>query len=272
MEYLQNLHTHSTFCDGKDTPAEMILSAKEQGFQSIGFSAHSYMHYSNGGMKPENEALYRKEIARLKDAYADEIDIFCGLEFDMYSEVDLSGYDYLIGSVHYLLMDGVHVGFDRRTPDIIENIIKTYFGGNGMAYAKKYYETLAHLPEYGNFDIAGHFDIITKFCEKADFFDTESKEYRMAALEALHALAEKIPFFEVNTGAISRGFRTTPYPADFILKELKALGKGIVLSSDCHDSRNLTCYFKEATERIKACGFEEIYVLKKGGFEPISLD
>ena len=29
MKYLQNLHTHSTYCDGKDTPEEMILSAFE---------------------------------------------------------------------------------------------------------------------------------------------------------------------------------------------------------------------------------------------------
>ena len=42
MTYLQNLHTHTTYCDGRDTPVEMIESAIAQGFDSIGFSGHSY--------------------------------------------------------------------------------------------------------------------------------------------------------------------------------------------------------------------------------------
>ena len=29
VEYKQNLHTHTTYCDGKDTPEEMILRAIE---------------------------------------------------------------------------------------------------------------------------------------------------------------------------------------------------------------------------------------------------
>lgn len=43
----------------------------------------------------------------------------------------------------------------------------------------------------------------------------------------------------MNTGAIARGYRTTPYPAPFILKELKNLGCGIIISSDCHDKLQL---------------------------------
>lgn len=43
MEYKQNLHTHSTFCDGKDTPEEMVLTVMEKGFSSVGFSGHAYV-------------------------------------------------------------------------------------------------------------------------------------------------------------------------------------------------------------------------------------
>ena len=38
---LQNLHTHSTFCDGKNTPREMIEAAIALGFNSLGFSGHA---------------------------------------------------------------------------------------------------------------------------------------------------------------------------------------------------------------------------------------
>ena len=114
MKYLQNLHTHSTYCDGKDTLEEMLLSAIEQGFDSVGFSGHSYMHYSpSHSMSIEGTEAYKKEVAFLKEKYKDKLDIFCGLEVDMYSEIDLSGYDYLLGAVHYLKKDGEYLGFDR---------------------------------------------------------------------------------------------------------------------------------------------------------------
>ena len=92
------------------------------------------------------------------------------------------------------------------------------------------------------------------------------------AIEAAEALAGKIPFFEVNTGAISRGYRTTPYPAPFLLKELHRLGYGAVISSDCHDKRALDCWYPEAAGLLLAHGFREIYVLTAPGrFEPVSI-
>ncbi len=37
---LANYHTHTTYCDGKNTPEEIVLCAIEKGFTSIGFSGH----------------------------------------------------------------------------------------------------------------------------------------------------------------------------------------------------------------------------------------
>lgn len=271
MKNLQNLHTHTSYCDGADTAEEVVLAAIDKGFSSIGFSGHSYMHYApDHSMSLEGTEEYKKEIAMLKEKYQDKIDIFCGLEFDMYSEIDLSGYDYLIGSVHYLLCDGKHVGFDRSA-EVVKNIIDEHFGGNGIEYAKAYYKALSQLPQYGNFDIIGHFDLITKHCENVEFFDQNSDEYKAATLEAAKALAGKIPFFEVNTGAIARGYRKTPYPSDFLLMELKKLGFGVVVTSDCHDASMLDCEFEYVTEILKRCGFEERYILTKQGFKPVSL-
>lgn len=95
MKKLQNLHTHTCYCDGADTAEEVVLAAIDKGFSSIGFSGHSYMHYApDHSMSLKGTEEYKKEIAMLKEKYQDKIDIFCGLEFDMYSEIDLSGYDY----------------------------------------------------------------------------------------------------------------------------------------------------------------------------------
>ena len=264
--YKQNLHTHTTYCDGIDTPEEMITVAIQKGFRSIGFSEHTYMYYSpKWGMPLERTEEYKKEILKLREKYKEKLDIFLGLEVDMFSEIDISGYDYLIGSAHYLPIGEEKVGFDRSAEEV-GRVIKEYFGGDGMAFAKKYYRTLAELPNYGDFDIVGHFDQITKHCENYHFFDEDSKEYRFAVIEAAEALAGKIPYFEVNTGAIARGYRTTPYPSTFIMKELKRLGFGAVISSDCHNSAFLDCGFDLSAELLRECGYKEHYVLTKEGF------
>ena len=38
---LQNLHTHTVFGDGKNTPEEMVLGALSSRCASLGFSEHS---------------------------------------------------------------------------------------------------------------------------------------------------------------------------------------------------------------------------------------
>ena len=272
MNRKQNLHIHSTWCDGADTPEEMIAAALEKGFESIVFSGQSYMSYSPGhSMSLEGTEKYRQEIRALQKKYAGQIAVFCGLEVDMYSGIDLTGYDYLIGSVHYLRIGENTVGFDRSQAEV-QRVIGTWFSGDGMAYACAYYEALAQLPLYGNFDIIGHFDLITKHSDNICFFDEESKAYRSMAVEAAEALAGKIPFFEVNTGAISRGYRKTPYPAPFLLKELKRLGYGAVISSDCHDKQTLDCGYADAEELLRTYGFREVYILTASGcFQPVSI-
>lgn len=271
MAVLQNLHTHTTYCDGKDTPEEMVRFALAKGFDSLGFSGHSYMHFSPGySMSLNGTEEYKREIALLKKKYEDEIKLYLGLEFEFYSEVELTGYDYLIGSLHYLYIDGRHVGFDRSA-DAVHQVIDTYFGGDGLAFAKAYYRNVAELPTRGDFDILGHFDLITKNCEKTFLFDVESKEYINAAFEAIEHLSGKIPFFEVNTGAIARGYRKTPYPSPILLKELRRRGFGAVISSDCHDGSLLDCHFEEAGQLLRECGFEERYVLTDDGFMPVAI-
>ena len=271
MKNLQNLHTHTTYCDGRDTPVEMIESAIAQGFESLGFSGHGYTFYSPAPpMSLEGTVEYKKEITALKEVYKGKIDLFLGLEFDMYSGVDLSGYDYLIGACHYLKIGDRYVGFDRSA-DVVQNVIDTEFSGNGMSFAKEYYNQLSLLPEYGNFDILAHFDLITKNIEKIPYFDIESKEYLDAAFGAIHALKGKIPFFEVNTGAISRGYRTTPYTTIPILKEFRRLGYGAMISSDCHDARHLKTGFDMARQMLIEAGYTEKYILTENGYTAVEL-
>ena len=269
--YYQNLHTHTCYCDGKDTPEELILRAIEMGFDTIGFSGHSHTGFDiDWHMSTDNTELYKKEITYLKSKYKEKINVLCGLEYDIFSDCDISYYDYLIGSSHFLKIDGEYVEFDVDA-ESVACIINRYFGGDGIKYAKAYFENMAQLYKYGSFDIVGHFDIVAKHCETHNFFDINSKEYKNSALEALHALCEKLKVFEVNTGAISRGYRTAPYPAPFILKEMKTLGCTVILTSDCHDKNFLNNHYKESIEYINYCGFDRVGIMKNGTIVEIKI-
>lgn len=271
VETLQNLHTHSTFCDGADTPEEIVLAAMEKGFDSVGFSGHSYMPHSQIFRKQGDQTeAYKKEISRLKKAYKDMLGIYCGLEVDLYSDVNLTGYDYLIGSVHYLKFGEYVHSFDGNL-DATKAYISEHFGGDGLKYAKAYFETLCLLPQKGQIDILGHFDLIAKNNERGHFIDTASREYLNTGFAAIHALKGRIPLFEVNTGALARGYRTAPYPQIEFLKEFLACGFGVVITSDCHDKRFLDCHFKEAAQLLKSVGFTTKWILTESGFQEVVL-
>ena len=131
MKNKQNLHIHTTYADGKDSPEEIIVEAIKKGFDSIGFSEHTYMEFSSYPyqMKVEETEIYKNEILALKEKYREKIDIFCGLEYEMYSSVPATGFDYLIGSVHYLELNGEMLGFDRGLEETLD-YVKNNFGGN----------------------------------------------------------------------------------------------------------------------------------------------
>ena len=69
-----NCHTHTTFCDGKNSAEEMTLAAIEKGFVTLGFSGHSPMYYeADWTMPKEKVSEYIKDIRRVKEKYADII-------------------------------------------------------------------------------------------------------------------------------------------------------------------------------------------------------
>ena len=72
-----NFHTHSTFCDGKNTPEENVISAIKKGFKILGFSSHSTWPFPFGdSIKKDEFEKYIQEINSLKQKYADQIEIF----------------------------------------------------------------------------------------------------------------------------------------------------------------------------------------------------
>ena len=259
MNYDQNLHTHTAFSDGKDQMEDMVKHAIKLGFKSIGFSDHANMGFEvTGAMTRENVAKSLQTSKALKEKYKGQISVFCGLENDLFSTQDLSPYDYVIGSCHCLIKDGEIIEFDGKK-DHVKGVIDRLFNGNGLDFAECYYSTFSRLAETSRIDIVGHADLVTKHAEREQFFDCDGKAYKEFALKAIKKVFERCQVFEINTGAIARGYKTAPYPAPFIMQELKRLGAKMIISSDCHDKNFLDCQFDSALSYAKSFGFDKIY-------------
>ena len=97
------------------------------------------------------------------------------------------------------------------------------------------------------------------------------ERYRKAALSAMEKLVRAGKIFEVNTGAISRGYRTTPYPSHELLGALHEMGGKITVSADAHHVSGVVCAFDQAEALVRRCGFKDVWVLTKDGFRPQAL-
>lgn len=184
--------------------------------------------------------MYKAEIEMLKEFYRPDIEILCGIEQDYYSASPAESYDYIIGSVHYLRFGNDYVPVDESA-EILKNAVQKYFDGDFYAACEKYYQTMSHIVQKTDADIIGHFDLITKFNEKHKFFDEKNERYVRAYKSAVDAL---IPFdvpFEINTGAISRGYKTVPYPSPDIMEYIHQKGGKTILSSDSH-TKDTLCF------------------------------
>ena len=240
---LFDLHVHSVFSDGRDTPRDIVISAIEKGIKTLGFSDHSYTEFDERYcIQRDKQAEYIQTINELKNEFSDKIKILCATEQDFYSTAPTSGYDYVIGSVHYVLIDGEYIPVDE-TADILKQAADKYFSGDILSLCEAYFENVGKVYEKTKCDIVGHFDLITKFNEQEQLFDENNPRYIRAYRKAVDKIITDCKVFEINTGAISRGYRTTPYPSENIRRYIRQKGGKFILSSDSHQKETLCFEF-----------------------------
>ncbi len=266
-----NLHTHTCYCDGKNTPEEIVLAALDAGMETIGFSGHSYLaHDPSWCMNAAEEARYRADILHLRERFGERIEILMGVEQDYYSPRSEQKWDYTIGSVHCIEKDGEYCALDMSRENFTE-IVRTRFGGDYCRLARAYYELVANVADRTGCEIVGHFDLITKYNEDNALFDMNDPRYLRCALDALDVLLEKDVIFEINTGAISRGHRRTPYPSPVFLRRIAEKRGRITVNSDAHKKENLLFGFEDAIAIARVCGMGSVTLWTRNGWTDFPL-
>ena len=296
-----NLHTHSTFCDGKNTLEENVLTAIEKGFTVLGFSSHSmYPFAETWHIAPNNFNNYVNEVRALAEKYQDKIKILCGFEVDYIPNITLphkDAYkelapDYLIGSVHYVVTGDSIYSVDNSTSIVKDDLLRLY-GRNQLIKEADYTEDDGHINllnvvdgkkavcEYfaaqramlrkGDFEIWGHPDVIRKRNDLLRFFK-EDQDWYIKELKATTEVAKKADVIaEINTGGIARGAMKDFYPSATFLQLLYEAGIPVMVNSDAHNVKDLDCAFDAAMAQAKKIGYKELTYPVEGKLVHIEL-
>lgn len=252
---LEDLHVHTTYCDGKNSPEEIVRAALELNMKKLGFSCHSYTDFDESYcIKKERVSDYIAEIRGLGKKYKDKIEILCGVEQDYYSNMPTDGFDYVIGSVHYVKKDNNYFDVDN-TEALLKSVVTEHFDGDFMSFCEAYFKNVADIVKKTNCDIIGHFDLVTKFNENGNLFDTGNSRYEAAAFQAIDEILKANIPFEINTGAISRGYKKDAYPEMKLLEYICKNGGRVILSSDSHSVDGLCNQFDRYEELARDMGF-----------------
>ena len=247
-----NFHTHTVWCDGKDSVENVILSAIDNGFDVIGFSSHSaYPDDSACTVPAASLPGYFSEVRELAARYSDCIRVLCGVEADYIpgiTDPDRARYaqfapDYIIGSVHYVIApDGGRVPVDHA-PELLSKGIAEHFNGDVRSYLQSYFAQEREMVRRFSFDVVGHPDLCRKFNVKHPYFDENAEWYLYELDLTASAIAESGKLVEVNTGAISRGWLNDAYPSVEFRSMLRRKGVKFILNSDSHSADTLDCAF-----------------------------
>lgn len=247
-----NYHTHSNWCDGRDTPEAMALAAIEKGFDTLGFSSHAMLpaHELDWTLSAATIRDYVASIRELAKSLAPRIRILCGVEADYVeggSTPDRSNYDfnldYIIGSVHNVRAEDGAVVFVDKTPQALAEGIRDHFGGSAERFVRAYFKQERDMIARFDFDVVGHPDLVRKFNQKHPYFDESAPWYLEELRLTADAIAQSGKKTEVNTGAISRGWLDDAYPSAAFRALLRERGVKFILSSDAHAADALDCAF-----------------------------
>ena len=252
LEERINLHSHTEFCDGRNTMQEMIEAARLKGFGVWGFTPHAPIGIESPcNMKEDDVPLYLSQIERLRVLYPDmkillgmEVDYLDGARGPACKSVGGYGLDYVIGSVHFIPnQEGLFVDIDGSANRFRENL-ERHFGGDLDYVVRTFWRQTQAMIRHGGLDIVGHIDKIAQNASsvRPDIEDTE--EYRQMAEETIEMAVEKKLAIEINTKHYEKYGRFYPNPRYW--ERIVRAGVSMPINTDAHDVGGIMGGYTEA--------------------------
>ncbi|MCK9373338.1 MAG: histidinol-phosphatase [Sulfuricurvum sp.] len=242
-----DLHNHTVLCNhATGSVNEYVEAAIASGTEYFGFSDHAPMHYDpQYRMTFEEMDVYERWVQEARDRYQNQITLLLGYEVDY-----LPGYmdervlqrpcDYLIGSVHFI----DEWGFDN--PEFIGR----YEGVDIDSMYTRYFELIESMAKSGQFDIAGHLDLLKvfKFLPKRDI--------RLLAKNALKAIKKAKMSLELNVSGYRKPIAEA-YPSPLLVSEAFEMDIPITFGSDAHRPDQVGLYTDQVEALARSVGYTQ---------------
>lgn len=275
---LTNYHSHCSFCDGRAPLEEFVKEAIRQGFYSYGVSSHAPLPFpTQWTMEWEQMEAYLDEFKNLRSKYADEIELYVGLEIDYLNEESNPSVarftelplDYRIGSVHLLYDAAGEVVDIDCSPAVFKERVDRHFNGDVLRVVRMYFDRLFRMVELGGFDILGHADKMhyNASCYHPRLLDEPWYEALMKDYFSL--VASRGYLVEINTKAYdSLG---TFYPNSRYWELMKEYQIKILVNSDAHYPERINAGRMEALRLLQAKGFAAVAELHQGSWREVPI-
>ena len=268
---LTNYHSHSTFCDGHAPMESFVEAAISAGFSSYGFSSHAPLPYhTRWNMDAANMDAYLAEATRLKAKYANQIELYVGLEIDYltasynasipyFTHLPL---DYRIGSIHTITdANGQLYEIDCKIERFRE-IVCQYFGGDVELVLNLYLDRLEAMLLCGAIDIVGHADKMHRLADQMQSGLSSQAWYKRRIEHCFELIKERGYVVEINTKKYLENGHFFPDVSWWAL--MREMGIRIMVNSDAHFPEKINNGRVEALRILKDVGYQSVVEIHSG--------
>lgn len=274
---LTNYHCHSSFCDGHADMEDFVIAAIEQGFSSFGFSSHAPLPYhTRWNMDAELMPSYVETFMKLRDKYAQRIELYLGLEVDYllkdynssccFRELPL---DYRIGSLHTILDEEGNIYEIDCSLEKFKTIVEK-FDNDVRHVTNLYLDRLMAMIEAGGFDIVGHADKMHSLSDALVPGLCQEDWYKRRIGDYFSLIAEKGLMVEMNTKKYDE--RGMFFPDALHYPMLREMGIKIVVNSDSHFTEKINSGRLSGLRLLKDSGYETVCELHNGKWTDVPID
>lgn len=267
-----DLHSHTRYSHGKNSPAEMYAAAVAKGMTLFGFSEHSPRPVGY-----DYPVEYREQLSRHFDDYINEVQalksgiqagangpcrVLLGMEMDwLDGQEDFArtacaahDFDYLLGSVHFLGTWGFDGGSERWDAASQEECDTLY-----TAYFTAWEQMLASRM----FNIAAHPDIIKIFSVERFHIWLAKPESQAQVRRCLTVLRDAGMGMEISSAGLRKPCREI-YPCPTIMRMARELDVPVSFASDAHNCADVGHAFAQLANYARAFGFERHVCFERG--------
>eukprot|EP00117_Sycon_ciliatum_P037836 scpid87059/ scgid28216/ Probable histidinol-phosphatase len=276
-----SFHSHSAqFCKhASGGPlAEVVEEARCAGFLQFGLSEHMprqqvdllYEEEIDAGMSCDDLAKqfsdFVAEARRLQKIFDDArcshndgddggMEILVGAETEYVGPQSIGEIlqlrhdyklDYIVGSIHHVR--GKPIDFSKET---FEQLLANDWNNDHTSLFSAYFDEQFALFDGVRPEVAGHLDVVRKYCPGAAFSATVLEKVR----RNIKFCVDHGILLEINSSGVGKGL-PHPYPQQDVLTIAKELGARFTLGDDAHSPVDVAQYYSHIRQYVHDMAIE----------------